>query len=233
MKKLILNLILFALVFSLGAGAAIWFTRHHGSDHHGYNHSESYDHDDQHDDDHYKMGDGKGHGMGQGMGHGGGHSGGHDEVNMPGLNGKDTTPDEVNDLKTLFQNHEGITRDVVLLPNGIKTITEAADETLRDAIVNHVSMMITRLEDGQNPEVMIQLPTLDKLFAVYQDIETTIEMIEMGVAVVQTSTNLEAVRLLQTHAAEVSDMAARGMEAVHERMMRSGDGGHHQKKHSS
>jgi len=226
MKKFILNLILFALVFSLGAGAAVWFTRHHGGDHHGYNHSESYDYDDHHDDhhgddDHDKMGDDKGHG------------GGHDEVNMPGLNGKDTTPDEVNDLKTLFQKHEGITRDVVLLPNGIKTITEAADETLRDAIVNHVTMMITRLEDGQNPEVRIQSPTLDELFAVYQDIETTIEMTEMGVAVVQTSANPEAVRLLQTHAAEVSDMAARGMEAIHERMMRSGDGDHHQKKHSS
>ena len=212
MRNFFLSVVLFVLVFSLGAGAAIWFTRHHGGSHERYMNAEHYDHD------HH---------------HGEGHDGGHDEVNMPGLNGKDTTSDEVNDLKTLFQNHEGITRSVVLLPNGIKTITEATDETLRDAIVNHVTMMVTRLEEGRNPEVMIQSPTLDKLFAVYQDIETTIEMIEMGVAVVQTSTNPEAVRLLQTHAAEVSDMAARGMEAVHERMMRSGDGGHHQKKHSS
>jgi len=36
---------------------------------------------------------------------------------------------------------------------------------------------------------------------------------------VQTSGNPEVVALLQKHAAEVSDMAERGMEAVHERMM--------------
>ena len=36
--------------------------------------------------------------------------------------------------------------------------------------------------------------------------------------VVQTSENAEVVRLLQAHAAEVSDMSARGMVAVHERM---------------
>ena len=213
MRNFFLSVVLFVLVFSLGAGAAIWFTRHHGGSHERYMNAEHYDHDDHH--------------------HGEGHDGGHDEVNMPGLNGKDTTSDEVNDLKTLFQNHEGITRSVVHLPNGIKTITEATDETLRDAIVNHVTMMVTRLEEGRNPEVMIQSPTLDDLFAVYQNIETKIEMTETGIAVVQTSSNPKAVELLQTHAGEVSDMAARGMEAVHERMMKSGDGGHHRKKHSS
>jgi hypothetical protein len=44
-------------------------------------------------------------------------------------------------------------------------------------------------------------------------------MIELGVEVIQTSANSEVVALLQQHAAEVSDMAARGMQAVHERMM--------------
>ena len=212
MRNFFLSVVLFVLVFSLGAGAAIWFTRHHGGSHERYMNAEHYDHD------HH---------------HGEGHDGGHDEVNMPGLNGKDTTSDEVNDLKMLFQNNEGITRSVVLLPNGIKTITESTDETLRDAIVNHVTMMVTRLEEGRNPEVMIQSPTLDDLFAVYQNIETKIEMTETGIAVVQTSSNPKAVELLQTHAGEVSDMAARGMEAIHERMMKSGDGGHYRKKHSS
>ena len=156
----------------------------------------------------------KGHGEGA---HGeGAHI--HDEVNMPGLQGKDTTDQEVNDLKEIFRSHQGITREVTNLTNGIVTTTEAEDEHLRAAIVSHVSMMVTRLEEGKNPEVFIQSPTLDALFGVYEDIDTEIEMTDKGVKVIQTSSNPEAVRLLQTHAAEVSDMAKRGMQAVHERM---------------
>lgn len=143
----------------------------------------------------------------------------HDEVNMPGLHGKDTTKQEVDDLKEIFRSHEGIRRDVSNISNGIITTTEAEDETLREAIVSHVSMMVTRLQEGKNPEVIIQSPTLDSLFEVYDEIETEIELTEMGVKVIQTSANPNVVKLLQTHAAEVSDMSQRGMQAVHERMM--------------
>ena len=43
-------------------------------------------------------------------------------------------------------------------------------------------------------------------------------MTELGIVVSQTSSNPDVVKALQTHAGEVSDMAERGMEAVHERM---------------
>ena len=92
------------------------------------------------------------------------------------------------------------------------------DETLRDAIISHVSMMVTRLEEGKNPEVIIQSPTLDALFAVHNEIDTEIELTDTGVRVIQTSSNPRVVALLQAHAAEVSDMSERGMQAVHERM---------------
>ena len=88
----------------------------------------------------------------------------HDEGDMPMLNGKDTTADEVVDLKSMFQNHKDITRSVELLPNGIKTTTESPDENLRSALVNHVASMITRVEQGQDPQIPIQSPTLDILF---------------------------------------------------------------------
>ena len=150
------------------------------------------------------------------------HSGGkheHDEVNMPGLQGKDTTEQEVNDLKKIFRFHNGIRRNVSNITNGIITTTEAEDETLREAIVSHVSMMVTRLQESKNPEVVIQSPTLDALFEVYDEIDTEMELTEMGIKVIQTSANPQVVNLLQTHAAEVSNMSERGMEAVHERMM--------------
>jgi hypothetical protein len=51
-------------------------------------------------------------------GSGGGHQmrNNHDEVNMPGLQGKNTTEEEVNDLKNIFRNHREITRTVKNLP---------------------------------------------------------------------------------------------------------------------
>jgi hypothetical protein len=84
--------------------------------------------------------------------------------------------------------------------------------------------MIQRLQNNKNPKVLIQSPTLDKLFDYFNEIKTEIKLSENGVDVIQTSSNPIVVKLLQQHASEVSDMAARGMEPIHERMMRSGKG---------
>ena len=150
-----------------------------------------------------------------------GHTHKHDEVNMPGLQGKDTTDQEVNDLKEIFRSHKGIIRVVSNLENGIVTTTEAENKTLREAIVSHVTMMVTRLQEGKNPEVIIQSPTLGSLFDFYEEIDTEIELTDKGIKVIQTSTNPKVIKLLQKHDAEVSDMSKRGMEAVHERMMKN------------
>ena len=143
----------------------------------------------------------------------------HDEVNMPGLQGKDTTENEVDDLKTIFKNHKQITRTVENISNGITTTTETTDDKLRNALVSHVVAMVARLEEKRDPKIVIQSPTLDKLFAESDAIKTNITMTELGIVVTQTSTNPIVVKALQTHAGEVSDMARRGMEAVHARML--------------
>jgi hypothetical protein len=145
----------------------------------------------------------------------------HDEKNMPGLKGIDTTAKEENDLKTIFKTHKEIKRSVVKLKNGIKTITESNNTKLREAIIDHVSMMVTRLEEGKNPKVFIQTPILDKLFDYYDQIETELEITDKGIIVIQTSANKKVVQLLQKHADEVSDMSKRGMVSVHERMMKN------------
>jgi len=145
----------------------------------------------------------------------------HDEVHMPGLQGKDTTEAEVNDLKNIFKNHKKIKREVGNIENGIKTITESKDEKVRQSIIDHVTMMVTRMQEGKNPEVMIQSPTLTKLFDYYQEIDTEIELSDDGIALIQTSKNPKVVELLQKHASEINDMVDRGMQAVHERMRRS------------
>jgi len=152
--------------------------------------------------------------------HGHGHSE-HDEVNMPGLQGIDTTDIEVNDLKKIFQNHKEIKRTVTNLDNGIKTETYSDNEEIRAAIINHITLMVTRIQEGRNPKVLIQSPTLDKLFNNYDKIETSIELTETGIAVIQTSKDPKVVNLLQTHASEINDMVEKGMQAIHERMMTS------------
>ena len=129
----------------------------------------------------------------------------HDEVNMPGLQGKDTTEAEVNDLKNIFKNHKKIKREVVNIENGIKTITESKDEKVRQSIIDHVTMMVTRMQEGKNPEVMIQSPTLTKLFDYYQEIDTEIELSDDGIALIQTSKNPKVVELLQKHASEINE----------------------------
>ena len=146
----------------------------------------------------------------------------HDEVNMPGLQGEDITDQEVNDLKQLFQKHNEIKRLVENIPNGIITVTETDNEELRSSIVDHVTMMVTRLQEEKNPQVIIQSPTLHEIFEYYDEIETEIELTEKGISLIQTSENPGVVALLQQHAAEISDMVDRGMQAVHERMMKSG-----------
>jgi len=140
---------------------------------------------------------------------------------MPGLQGEDITDQEVADLKQLFQKHNEISRLVENIPNGIITVTESDNEKLRSSIIDHVTLMVTRLQEEKNPQVIIQSPTLHEIFKYYDEIETELELTEKGISLIQTSTNPEVVALLQQHASEISDMVDRGMEAVHERMMTS------------
>jgi hypothetical protein len=144
---------------------------------------------------------------------------GHDEVTMPGLRGANATPEESAELATMFRNFETITREVTHLPNGIRTLTRSSDPEVMDQMVSHVTGMINRVEAKDDPQILIQSPTLDVFFAKGDQIETEITLTDAGIEVIQTSENPELVAALQKHAAEVSDMADRGMQAVHEMMM--------------
>ena len=67
-----------------------------------------------------------GHGPGAGM-HGHGADGtGHDEVTMPGLQGRNATPEESAELAVMFRNFPTFTREVTNLPDGIRTVTRSS-----------------------------------------------------------------------------------------------------------
>lgn len=165
---------------------------------------------------------GNGHGMMAGT-HGHGADGtGHDEVNMPGLRGENATPEESTELAILFCNFDTITREVENLPNGIRTVTRSSDPDVMDALVSHSVGMIDRVGQLDDPEIMIQSPTLDIFFVRGESIASDVEVTDDGLTVVQTSDDPQVVAALQKHAAEVTNMADRGMAAVHDMMMSNG-----------
>ncbi|WP_156209831.1 hypothetical protein [Pseudorhodobacter wandonensis] len=151
------------------------------------------------------------HGMGMG------HMGGMGMAHM--FKGVDTTPAEETELRAMFDGHTQITRSVENLPKGIRTVTETSNPALREQMVSHVIGMIDRVDQGRDPKVTIQSLTLDILFKNRALIVTEMEPTETGIIVTQTSDDAETVAALQKHAAEVSDLAARGIVSAQEAMM--------------
>lgn len=142
----------------------------------------------------------------------------HDERMMPGLAGENISDEESEEMRVLFRNFTTLSREVTNLSDGIRTVTRSTDPAVMEALVSHVIGMIDRVDQADNPKVIIQSPTLDIFFVRGEGITTDIDVADKGIIITQTSDDPELVAALQTHAAEVSDMAARGMQAVHEMM---------------
>ena len=125
---------------------------------------------------------------------------------------------------SLFSNHDQIKRTVTNLPDGIRTVTESDDPKVAATIKKHVAEMGKRVEEGRDPGLPIESPALHAIFRNKDKIKSAYEVTEKGIVVVQTSTDATTVKALQDHAAEVTDLAQRGMVAAHEAMMKNGGG---------
>jgi hypothetical protein len=123
----------------------------------------------------------------------------------------------------LVTNNQAITRTVVHLPNGIRTLTESSTPTVAAFIKAHVASMERRLEEGEVFNLFS--PTLPILFEDYDRIYSEVEYTPTGVAVVQTSDDPVLVEALQAHAAEVTELVNEGMAAMMRGMMNGGMGG--------
>jgi hypothetical protein len=156
---------------------------------------------------------------------------------MMGMNGGSATMDERSDIHGLLFNHDRIKRTVTNLPDGIRTVTESDDPEVAATIKKHVAEMGKRVEEGRDPDLPIESPALHSIFRDKDKIKTAYETTEKGIVVVQTSPDATAVKALQDHAAEVTDLAQRGMVAAHEAMMKNGGGmmgrGMHMRMHGA
>jgi hypothetical protein len=141
-----------------------------------------------------------------------------------GLMGGNATIDERGDLHDMFFNHDKIKRTVTNLPDGIRTVTESDDPQVAATIKKHVAGMGRRVEEGRDPGLPIETRALHAIFRYKDKIKSAYEVTEKGIVVVQTSIDVSAIKALQDHAAEVSDLAKRGMVAAHEGMMKDGGG---------
>ncbi|GLH76539.1 hypothetical protein SSBR45G_14470 [Bradyrhizobium sp. SSBR45G] len=143
---------------------------------------------------------------------------------MMGMMGGSATMEERAGIHGLLFNHDRVERTVTNLPDGIRTVTESDDPEVAATIKKHVADMGKRIEQGRDPGLPIESPALHSLFRYKDKIKTTYETTEKGIIVVQTSTDAKTVKALQDHAAEVTDLAQRGMVAAHEAMMKNGGG---------
>jgi hypothetical protein len=122
----------------------------------------------------------------------------------------------------LVMDHDRITRTVVNLPNGIRTVTESDDPRVAASIKDHVTTTVQRVEKGADPGLPMESPALRAIFRLNDKVRTTTETTAKGVVVIQTSDDSATVVALQTHAAEVSDLVKGGMAAMHAAMMKNG-----------
>jgi hypothetical protein len=166
----------------------------------------------------FGMGAGMMHGMGAGPA-GEGHARMHGAMHGPMAHatGMLTKQDagsaaDMGLVHDLLTNHTKIRRTVTNLPNGIRTVTEADDPQVIQAIKAHVVSMSERLKDGR--EFNIFSTTLPVLFDNRDKITSKIEMTEKGSIVTRTSTDAKVVAALQGHAGEVTELVQEGPVAM-------------------
>lgn len=121
----------------------------------------------------------------------------------------------------LFLNHNRITRTVMKLPGGIRTITESDDPLTAQRIKDHIATMTERVMAGDDPGLPMESAALQTLFRNKDKIRTHAETTAKGVVLIQISSDPETVAALQQHASEVSDLVRRGMPALHDAMTKN------------
>ncbi|MBX3276577.1 MAG: hypothetical protein KF868_01115 [Acidobacteria bacterium] len=122
-------------------------------------------------------------------------------------------PQDMRTIHALFDAHKKITRKVSNIENGVETLTESDDPTVKAYIIEHTWAMKKRLENNQ--PIRQWDPLFAELFKHAGKIRMEVANTDKGVKVVETSTDPYVVKLIQAHAAGVSEFVAEGMSVMH------------------
>ena len=108
----------------------------------------------------------------------------------------------------LFAHRSEITRNVVMRPDGIETVTESINPDVTRLLQTHVTSMLARVKDGR--PIHQRDPLFAELFRYADKITPEYEATTHGVRVVETSNDSYVVKLLRAHADVVSAFIANG-----------------------
>ena len=108
----------------------------------------------------------------------------------------------------LFAHRSEITRNVVMRPDGIETVTESMNPDVTRLLQTHVTSMLARVKDGR--PIHQRDPLFAELFRYADKITAEYEATTRGVRVVETSHDSYVVKLLQAHAEVVGAFIANG-----------------------
>ncbi len=122
----------------------------------------------------------------------------------------------------MVMNHDKIRRTVTNLPNGVRTVTESDDPGMQSILREHVATTGELVRTSHDPNMPMETPVLRGVLRNGSNIQRVVARTPSGVMVTETSKDTATVGLLQRHAAEVTDLANRGMVAMHEAMMKNG-----------
>ena len=138
---------------------------------------------------------------------------------MMGMGHGSATMEEHGVIHQLLANHDRIQRAVTNLPDGVRTETTSDDPQVAEWIKTHVGKMTERVAAGDDPGLPIESPELHSIFRNKDKVRTTVETVDKGAVVTQTSTDPAVVAALQEHAKQVSEFVKGGMATVHTAMM--------------
>ena len=108
----------------------------------------------------------------------------------------------------LFAYRSEITRNVVMRPDGIETVTESMNPDVTRLLQTHVTSMLARVKEGR--PIHQRDPLFAELFRHADKITAEYAATARGVRVVETSNDAYVVKLLQAHAEVVSAFIANG-----------------------
>jgi len=132
---------------------------------------------------------------------------------MDGMGMGGNQPQDMKTIHALFDAHKQITRTVKNIENGVETLTESDDPKIRALIVEHSWAMKARLEKKQ--PIRQWDPLFAELFKHADKIKMEITNTAKGVKITETSADPYVVKLIQSHAAGVSEFVTVGASIMH------------------
>lgn len=108
----------------------------------------------------------------------------------------------------LFDHRSEITRQVVVRPDGVETVTESTNPEVTRLLQAHVAAMLARVKAAR--PIHQRDPLFAEVFKYADRIEARYELTAGGLRVFETSRDPYVARLVQAHAEVVSAFIANG-----------------------